>query len=167
MHCHFFPWQIKANRCFDMRIKARSQQTWRLSHHAEAAQQIVQNKKLPKILHVATEPLWISQREDFKVQSYWNLWTHFERKISSYGDLGTEMKVAMGVADSEHGVAGCQGFGSHPTAVVVAWSQPLWIRTEGSRGGSRKKGENAIWQPTNKHSSSHGWTHLSSRLNYR
>lgn len=64
------------------------------------------------------------------------------------------MQVAVGVADSKHGVARCQGFGFHPTAVVVAWSQPLWIRTEGRRGGSQKTGENAIRQPTNKHKSS-------------
>lgn len=56
------------------------------------------------------------------------LWTHSERKIGSNGDLRTEMDISMGVADSKHGIARGQGLGSHPTAVVLAWGQPPWIR---------------------------------------
>lgn len=33
------------------------------------------------------------------------LWTHFERKIGSDGDLGAEVKVTVGVTDSQHCVA--------------------------------------------------------------
>lgn len=62
-----------------------------------------------------------------KVLEGCNLWTHSERKIGSNGYLGTEVNVAVGVADSKHGVPRGQGLGSHPTAVVLAWSQPLWI----------------------------------------
>lgn len=58
-----------------------------------------------------------------------NLWTHFERKIGSDGDLGAEVKVAVGVTDGEHGVARGQGLGFDTAAVVWTWSQPLWIRT--------------------------------------
>lgn len=57
-----------------------------------------------------------------------NLWTHFERKIGSDGDLGAEVKVTVGVTDGQHCVARGQGLGSHTTAVVRTWSQPLWIR---------------------------------------
>lgn len=53
-------------------------------------------------------------------------WTYFKGKIGSNGDLGTEVNVAVGVADSKHGVPRSQGLGSHPAAVVLAWSQPLW-----------------------------------------
>lgn len=58
-----------------------------------------------------------------------NLWTYFERKIGSDGDLGTEVEVAVGVTDGEYSVARGQGLGSHTAAVVRTWSQPLWIRT--------------------------------------
>lgn len=55
-----------------------------------------------------------------------NFETHFERKIGSDGDLGTEVKVTVGVTDGQHCVARGQGLGFHTTAVVRTWSQPLW-----------------------------------------
>lgn len=42
------------------------------------------------------------------------------------------MNVAVGVAHGQHGVAGGQGLGPHPTAVLLARSQPPW-------GGGRRK----------------------------
>lgn len=60
-----------------------------------------------------------------KILEIYTLWTHFKWKIGSDGDFGAEMKVSMGVADSKHGVSRSQSLGFHPTAVVLAWSQPL------------------------------------------
>lgn len=83
---------------------------------SEIQAEIVQ-QQLPKRAKVHDDDLEMS-----------NLWTHFERKIGSDGDLGAEVKVTVGVTDSQHCVARGQGLGSHTTAVVRTWSQPLWIR---------------------------------------
>lgn len=69
----------------------------------------------------------VHDEDDLKTS---NLWTHFERKIGSDGDLGVEVKVAVGVTDGEHSVARGQGLGSHTATVVRTWSQPLWTRTK-------------------------------------
>lgn len=65
------------------------------------------------------------------------LWTHFERKIGSDGDLGAEVKVTVGVTDGQHCVARGQGLGPHTTAVVRTWSQPLWIRKRQRQRGQQ------------------------------
>lgn len=54
--------------------------------------------------------------------------TYSEGQIGSDGDLGAEVDGAVGVADSEHGIARGQGLGSHPTAVVLAGRQPSWMK---------------------------------------
>lgn len=71
------------------------------------------------------------------------LLTHSEGQICSDGDLGTEVNVAVGVADSKHGVARSQSLSSHPAAMVLARSQPLWTRMK-RVGGSQKVREDAI-----------------------
>lgn len=49
------------------------------------------------------------------------------------------MDVAVGVAHGEHGVPGGQGLGRHPTAALLAWSQPPWVEE-----AKKSKRENAI-----------------------
>lgn len=66
------------------------------------------------------------------------LWTHHERKISSNCDLGTEVNVAVGVADRKRGVTRGQGFGSHSAAVILAWCQPPWMSRK-RVGGSQNR----------------------------